>query len=62
MLEDFCYIYTEYNDRWQKTDSNTTAKQLLKMFLKFNQRRFSNIATGDETLLHYFEPVRKMAT
>lgn len=41
---------------------STTAKQLLKMFLKFNQRRFSNIATGDETLLHYFEPVRKMAT
>ena len=27
---------------------------------KFNQRQFANIATGDETWIHYFEPVTKI--
>lgn len=34
--------------------------QLLKMFPKFNQRQIANIATGNETWVHSFEPVRKI--
>lgn len=30
------------------------------MFLKFNQRQFANIVTGDKTWAYYFEPVRKI--
>ena len=30
------------------------------MFPNFNQRQFANIVTGDETWVHYFEPVRKV--
>ena len=41
----------------QKQVQVQTAKQLLKMFPKFNQRQFANIVTGDKTWVHYFEPV-----
>ena len=30
------------------------------MFPNFNQRQIANIVTGDETWVHYFEPVRKV--
>lgn len=33
------------------------AKQLLKLLPKFNQRKFSNIVTGDKTWVHHFKPV-----
>lgn len=44
----------------QKKVRVQTAKRLLKMFPNFNQRQFANIVTGDETWVHYFEPVRKV--
>lgn len=44
----------------QKKVRIQTAKRLLKMFPNFNQRQFANIVTGDETWVHYFEPVRKV--
>ncbi|XP_062593106.1 histone-lysine N-methyltransferase SETMAR-like [Saccostrea cucullata] len=44
----------------QKKVRIQTAKRLLKMFPNFNQRQFANIVTGDETGVHYFEPVRKV--
>jgi hypothetical protein len=47
-----------YIDRWSKTGRVQIAKQLLKMFPKFNQRQFGNIVTGDETWVLYLEPVR----
>lgn len=37
-----------------------TAKQFLKGFPKYNQRRYAYIATGDETWVYYFEPVGKI--
>ena len=36
------------------------AKQLLKQFLKYNNRAFANILTGDETWVHFYEPKRKI--
>ena len=35
------------------------AKKLLQMFPKYDKKQFANIVTGDETWVHYFEPVRK---
>ena len=37
------------------------AKQLLKIFLKYDEKKFANVVTGDETWVHYFEPVRKVS-
>lgn len=50
------HLLTDY----QKRGRVKMAKQLLKKFPKFNQRQFANIVTGDETWVHYFEPVRKV--
>ena len=36
------------------------AKQLLKQFPEYNNRSFSNIITGDETWVHFYEPKRKI--
>ena len=36
-----------------------TAKSLLKMYPKYNNRLFANIVTGDETWVHFYEPKRK---
>ena len=35
------------------------AKKLLQMIPKYNKKQFVNVVTGDETWVHYFEPVRK---
>ena len=37
------------------------AKQLLNIFPKYDEKNFANIVTGDETCVHYFEPVRKVS-
>ena len=37
-----------------------TAKKLLTMFPKYDKKVFDNVVTGDETWVHYFEPVRKI--
>ena len=36
------------------------AKKLHQMFPKYDKKQFANIVTGDETWVHYFEPVRKV--
>ena len=37
------------------------AKQLLKIFPKYDGKKFANVITGDETWGHYFEPFRKVS-
>lgn len=43
----------------QKRQRVSTARKLLKLYPKFSQRTFSNLVTGDETWVHYFQPTRK---
>ena len=44
----------------QKRRRVETAKMPLKLFPKYTERAFANVVTGDETWVHYFEPVRKV--
>ena len=44
----------------QKLARVRIAKRLLKQFLKYHNRSFANIITGDETWVHFYEPKRKM--
>ena len=37
------------------------AKKLLQMFPKYDKKQFANVVTGDETWVHYFEPVKKVS-
>ena len=37
------------------------AKKLLQMFPRYDKTQFANVVTGDETWVHYFEPVRKIS-
>ena len=37
------------------------AKKLLQMFPKYDKKQFANVVTGDETWVHYFEPIRKVS-
>ena len=37
------------------------AKKLLQMFPKYDKKQFANVVTGNETWVHYFEPVRKVS-
>ena len=37
------------------------AKKLLQMFPKYDKKQFPDVVTGDETCVHYFEPVRKVS-
>ena len=37
------------------------AKKLLQMFPKYDKKQLANFVTGDETWVHYFEPVRKIS-
>ena len=37
------------------------AKKLLQMFPKYDKKHFANVVTGDETWVHYFQPVRKVS-
>ena len=45
----------------QKKQSVKIAKQLLKIFPKYDEKKFANVVTGDETWFHYFEPIRKVS-
>ena len=45
----------------QKRQRVKVAKKLLQMFPKYDQKLFANVVTGDETWVHYFEPVRKVS-
>ena len=42
------------------TKTVQTAKQFAQNISKFNQRRFPNIITGDETRVYYLEPVKNL--
>lgn len=50
----FCRMDTTNIDRWEKIG------YVYKPLSKFNQRRFIHILNYDETLDHYFEPVRNI--
>ncbi|XP_053376606.1 protein GVQW3-like [Mercenaria mercenaria] len=43
----------------QKQERVRKAKKLLKLNLEFDNKRFSELITGDETCVHFFEPKRK---
>ena len=43
----------------QKRQRVRVAKKVLQMFPKYNKKLFSNVVTGDENCVYYFEPVRK---
>ena len=45
----------------QKKQRVKTAKQMLKIFPKNDEKHFANVVTGVETWVHYFEPVRKVS-
>ena len=45
----------------QKRQRVKVAKKLLQMFQKYDEKQFANVVTGDETWVHYFEPVRKVS-
>jgi len=44
----------------QKRKRAKVAKSFLKCFQNMTQA-FANVVTGDETWVHYFEPVRKVS-
>ena len=37
------------------------AIKLLQMFPKYDKKQFANFVTGNETWVHYFEPIRKVS-
>ena len=41
----------------QKKQIVKITKQLLKIFPKYEEKKFANVVTGDETWVHYFEPI-----
>ena len=43
----------------QESQQTKVAKKLLQMFPKSDKKQFAYVVTGDETWVHYFEPVRK---
>ena len=45
----------------QKRQRVKVAKKLLQMFPKYDKKQFANVVTGDETWVHYYEPVRKVS-
>ena len=45
----------------QKKQRVKIAKQFLKIFPKYDEKKFANVVTGDETWVHYSEPVRKVS-
>ena len=45
----------------QKKQRLKIVKQLLKIFPKYNEKKFANVVTGYKTWVHYFEPVRKIS-
>ena len=51
------HLLTDEQKSWQRVK---VAKQLLQMFPKYDKKQFANVITGDETWIHYFEPIRKV--
>ena len=45
----------------QKRQRVKVAIKLLQRFPKYGKKQFANFATGDETLVYCFEPVRKVS-
>lgn len=45
----------------QKRVRLETAKKLLKLYPKYDKKKFSDLITGDETWVHFFEPTRKVS-
>ena len=45
----------------QKRHRVKVAEKLLQMFPQYDKKQFANVVTGDETWVHYFEPVRKVS-
>ena len=45
----------------QKRQPVKVTKKLLQMFPKYDKKQFANVVTGDETWVHYFEPIRKVS-
>ena len=45
----------------QKRQPVKVAKKLLQMFPKYDKKQFANVVTGDETWVHYFEPVKTVS-
>ena len=45
----------------QKRQRVKVTKKLLQMFPKYDKKQFASVVTGDETWVHYFEPVRKVS-
>jgi hypothetical protein len=42
----------------QKRQQVKVTKKLHNLFPKYHKKQFANVVTIDETLVHYFEPVR----
>ena len=45
----------------RKRQQVKVAKKLLQMFPKYDKKQFAYFVTGDETWVHYFEPIRKVS-
>ena len=45
----------------QKSNGLKWPKSCFKCFQKYDKKQFANVVTGDETWVHYFEPVRKVS-
>ena len=45
----------------QTKQRDKIAKQMLKILLNFDEKKFTNVVTGGETWVHYSEPVRKVS-
>ena len=45
----------------QKRQRVKVAKKLLQMFPKYDIKQLADVVTGDETWVHYCEPVRKVS-
>ena len=45
----------------QKRQRVKLAIKLLQMFPKYDKKQVANVVTGDETWVHYSEPVRKVS-
>ena len=45
----------------QKRQRVKVAEKLLQLFPKYDKKHFANFVTGDETWVHYFEPVRQVS-
>ena len=45
----------------QTKQRDKIAKQMLKILLNFDEKKFANVVTGSETWVYYSEPVRKVS-